>query len=68
MFEDVLHKAIAQLRQERARIEYLIKVVEGLSEGKPRRGRPPKFILNEPAQQNTEKQKAAKNKSGKKKS
>ncbi len=50
MAGEPIYKAIQELRKELARIDYVIQAVESLSEGKRRRGRPPKFLPEAMAQ------------------
>ena len=39
-----IENAIVELRRELAQIDQVIKMLETIATGKPRRGRPPKFI------------------------
>jgi hypothetical protein len=39
----ILRRALDSLYQEWRKISYLIWVLEGVKQGKPRRGRPPRF-------------------------
>ena len=50
MAAEPIYKAIQELRKELERIDYVIHAVESLSEGKRRRGRPPKFLAEAMAQ------------------
>ena len=44
MAEEPIHSAIRALRGDLARVDHAIRVIESLALGKPRRGRPPKFL------------------------
>ena len=44
MAEEPIHNAIRALRSDLARVDHAIRVIESLALGKPRRGRPPKFL------------------------
>ena len=44
MSSDLIYQAIKELRQELTRLDQIIKSLEGVVSGKPRRGRPPKFL------------------------
>lgn len=44
MATDPIHDAIQALRSDLARVDHAIQVIESLALGKPRRGRPPKFL------------------------
>jgi hypothetical protein len=44
MAENRIVRAIAELRKELAHIDQVIRMLETLSNGKPRRGRPPKAL------------------------
>jgi hypothetical protein len=44
MAEDRIMRAIVELRKELAHIDQVIRMLETLSTGKPRRGRPPKAL------------------------
>ena len=44
MAGEPIYKAIQELRKELEHIDYVIQAVESLSEGRRRRGRPPKFL------------------------
>ncbi len=44
MTDRPIEKAIVELRRELAQIDQVIKMLETIATGKPRRGRPPKFI------------------------
>ncbi len=44
MEEDPIYNAIQALRSDLARVDHAIQVIESLALGKPRRGRPPKFL------------------------
>ncbi len=44
MAADPIHNAIQALRSDLARVDHAIRVIESLALGKPRRGRPPKFL------------------------
>ena len=44
MTDRPIENAIVELRRELAQIDQVIKLLEMISVGKPRRGRPPKFI------------------------
>ena len=44
MAGEPIYRAIHELRKELEHINYVIQAVESLSEGKRRRGRPPKFL------------------------
>ncbi|MBI1353857.1 MAG: hypothetical protein GC160_05885 [Acidobacteria bacterium] len=44
MLSDVLHQAIQELREELAMIDQVIRQIEAVDEGKPRRGRRPKLL------------------------
>ena len=44
MVSEPIYKAIKELRAELTRIDHIIAAVEAMADGKPRRGRPPKFI------------------------
>ena len=44
MAGEPIYKAIQELRKELERIDYVIQAIESLSDGKRRRGRPPKFL------------------------
>jgi hypothetical protein len=44
MAEDPIYNAIQALRSDLARVDHAIQVIESLALGKPRRGRPPKFL------------------------
>ena len=44
MAADPIHNAIQALRGDLARVDHAIQVIESLALGKPRRGRPPKFL------------------------
>ena len=39
-----IDQALRQLREDLARVDYLIRLLESMAEGKGRRGRPPKFL------------------------
>jgi hypothetical protein len=45
MSESPIHRAILELRKELARLDQVIRMLETLSIGKPRRGRPPKVLV-----------------------
>lgn len=47
MLPDTIHKAIKELRQELERVEYAIRQIEAVEEGKVLRGRPPKHLGRE---------------------
>ena len=47
MLPDTIHQAIKELRQELERIDYAIRQIEAVQEGKILRGRPPKHLLDE---------------------
>jgi hypothetical protein len=42
--QSAIRKMIDQLRKELVEIQYAIHALEALASGKPRRGRPPKFV------------------------
>ena len=44
MVQDPIYNAIQALRSDLARVDHAIRVIESLALGKPRRGRPPKFL------------------------
>jgi hypothetical protein len=44
MAENRIMRAIAELRKELTQIDQVIRMLETLSTGKPRRGRPPKAL------------------------
>ncbi len=44
MAEDSIYNALQGLRSDLARVDHAIQVIESLGLGKPRRGRPPKFL------------------------
>ena len=44
MANEYLYEAIKQLREEQKRVDQIIKNLEALASGKPRRGRPPKVL------------------------
>lgn len=44
MADEPIYRAIKELKEELARIDYVIQAVESVAEGKLRRGRPPKFL------------------------
>ena len=44
MPDSPIHRAIVELRKELARLDQVIRMLETLSMGKPRRGRPPKVL------------------------
>ncbi len=44
MLPDTIHEAIKDLRQELERIEYAIRQIEAVEQGKTLRGRPPKHV------------------------
>lgn len=44
MSDDFIYRAIKHLREELRRVDYVIQSLESIAEGKPRRGRPPKFV------------------------
>ncbi len=44
MPESPIHRAIAELRKELVRLDQVIRMLETLSIGRPRRGRPPKIL------------------------
>ena len=44
MTDRPIENAIVELRRELAQIDQVIKMLETIAIGKPRRGRPPKFI------------------------
>ena len=44
MAQDRIRRAIVELRKELAQIDQVIRMLESLSTGKPRRGRPPKVL------------------------
>lgn len=44
MAENRIMRAIAELRKELTQIDQVIRMLETLSAGKPRRGRPPKAL------------------------
>jgi hypothetical protein len=44
MAENRIMRAIAELRKELAHLNQVIRMLETLSTGKPRRGRPPKAL------------------------
>jgi hypothetical protein len=44
MAENRIMRAIVELRKELAQIDQVIRMLETLSTGKPRRGRPPKAL------------------------
>ena len=44
MAENRIMRAIAELRKELTQIDRVIRMLEALSTGKPRRGRPPKAL------------------------
>ena len=44
MPESPIHRAIVELRKELTRLDQVIQMLETLSNGKPRRGRPPKVL------------------------
>jgi hypothetical protein len=39
-----IYDLLKQLREELARVNYLIRLLENIAQGKRRRGRPPKFV------------------------
>lgn len=49
MKQTVIRKMIDQLQKEMVEIQYAIQALEALAAGKPRRGRPPKFLGDRPA-------------------
>lgn len=51
MLPDMIHQAIKELRQELERVDYAIRQIEAVQEGRPLRGRPPKHVSqqDEPA-------------------
>ena len=46
MKEDVIMRAIRELRERRAVIEQEIQLVEAVASGQPKRGRPPKILAD----------------------
>jgi hypothetical protein len=44
MLPDTIHQAIKELRQELERVEYAIRQIEAVEEGRALRGRPPKHV------------------------
>ncbi len=44
MVQDPIYNAIQALRSDLARVDHAIQVIESLGLGKPRRGRPPKYL------------------------
>ncbi len=44
MADDPIYNAIQALRSDLSRVDHAIQVIESLALGKPRRGRPPKFL------------------------
>jgi len=44
MADEPIMRAIKELRKELSRLDQVIKSIELLVAGKPRRGRPPKFL------------------------
>ena len=44
MREDVIKRAIRELRERRVVIEQAIQLVEAVASGQPKRGRPPKIL------------------------
>ena len=44
MAENRIMRAIVELRKELAHIDQVIRMLESLSAGRPRRGRPPKAL------------------------
>jgi hypothetical protein len=44
MAQHRIDQALRHLRDELTRVNYLIRLLESMAEGKPRRGRPPKFL------------------------
>ena len=46
MNEDVIMRAIRELRERRVVIEQAIQLVEAVASGQPKRGRPPKILAD----------------------
>ncbi len=44
MASEPIYNAIKVLREELERLNYVIRMLEGLAVGRPRRGRPPKYL------------------------
>ena len=44
MASEHIYNAIKVLREELERLNYVIRMLEGLAVGRPRRGRPPKYL------------------------